>query len=66
MPVEWALGNVNQVLPGGAYCCPGGNGMTTVINIHAKFGKTLVMNDRSPWLPLNHKDLQGHGLLQNS
>jgi hypothetical protein len=39
--------------------------MTGVINIHAKFGKTLVMNDRSPWLPLDHKYLQGRGILQN-
>ena len=39
--------------------------MTGVINIHAKFGKTLVMNDRSPWLPLDYKYLQGRGILQN-
>ena len=42
-----------------------GNSMTGAINIHAKFGKTLVMNDHSPWLPLDHKYLQGRGILQN-
>src|SRR6266480_5265970 len=44
---------------------PGGNRMTAVINIHAKFRKTFLMNDGSPWLRLNHKYLQGRGLLQN-
>jgi len=39
--------------------------MTAVINIHAKFRKTLVVNDGSPWLRLNHKYLQGRGVLQN-
>src|SRR5438552_6748216 len=32
-----------------------GNRMTTVINIYAKFRKTFLMNDGSPWFPLNHK-----------
>jgi hypothetical protein len=36
-----------------------GNKMTAVINIRAKFRKTFLMNDGSPWLPLNNKYLQG-------
>jgi hypothetical protein len=42
-----------------------GNRITAVNNIHAKFRKTLVMNDGSPWLRLNQKYLQRRGFLQN-
>ena len=42
-----------------------GDKMAPVINIHAKFRITLVMNDGSPWLSLGHKYLRGRGLLQN-
>jgi hypothetical protein len=38
--------------------------MTAVINIHAKYRKTSVINDGSQCLPLNRKYLQGRGLLQ--
>jgi hypothetical protein len=44
----------------------GATSITAIINIHAKFRKTFLMNDRSPWLLLNHKHLGGPGLLQNS
>ena len=36
-----------------------------VINIHAKFRKTWITNEGSPWLSLSHKYLRGRDLLQN-
>src|SRR5882724_7767595 len=56
-----ALGGTS--CPGGEHVVLGGNmlswgnRMTTVNSIHAKFGKTFLMNDGSPCLPLNHKVL---------
>ena len=36
--------------------------MHAVINIHAKFWKMVFMNERSSWLSLDNKYLQGRGL----
>ena len=77
MPVESAFENVKSVPSSwgillswgeqsfGGSKSSGANKMTAVINIHAKFRKTFVNNDASPWLRLNRKYLHGRGFLQN-
>ena len=55
----------DQVLPSMGVGGSGGTSTTALISIHAKFRKTLVMNDHSTRLPLNHKHLQLLSFLQN-